>query len=83
MVGEDLCFWPSPHFWQTIGLNLSEDLFFFWSSANFGRKIGLILGETIFVLIFVHLKFSEVSVPPPPFQNPAYATDKRYTNTKP
>ena len=32
MVGEDLCFWPTP---KAIGLNLSED-FFFWSSPNFG-----------------------------------------------
>ena len=36
--------------------------------------MGLILGEKIFILIFVLLKFSEFPGPPP-FQNPAYATD--------
>ena len=38
--------------------------------------MGLILGEKIFILIFVLLKFSEFPAPPPPpFLNPAYATD--------
>ena len=49
--------------------------FFFGLHLILDRKIGLILGETIFILIYVLLKFSEIPAPPPPFQNPAYATD--------
>ena len=36
-IGEDVCFWPAPHFGQIMGLNLSEDLFF-CSSPNFGQE---------------------------------------------
>ena len=36
--------------------------------------MGLILGGKIFILTFVLLKFSKLPAPPPPFQNPAYAT---------
>ena len=60
MVGEDLCFWPTPKtielskdlfFWSSlnfgkIGLNWSED--FFLSSPNFVQKIGLNLSEHLF-----------------------------------
>ena len=69
-------FCSPPDFGRKTGWNLSEDLFFF--------ALHLILGETwdeiwawqFQILIYVPLKFSEVSAPPPPppFQNPAYAT---------
>ena len=73
-VGEDPFFWPSPNLGPKTGLNLSEDLFF-WFSPDFGLEIGLILGGRIFILVFIILKFPEFSVPPPTFENPAYATD--------
>ena len=75
LVGEDLCFWSKP---KTIGLNLSEDLFF-WSSPNFGRKIVKYrrknLGQTCSFRPLFFSNFLRFLVPPPPpFQNPTYAT---------
>ena len=52
MVGEDLCFWPSPNSVPKTGLNLSENLFFVWSSPNFGRKTELRLSEDLFFFFF-------------------------------
>ena len=44
-------------------------------SPEFGRKMGRKFEYGQFqILIYVSLKFSEVSAPSPPFQNPDYAT---------
>ena len=79
-LGEDLFFysWSSPNIGPKTELNLSEDLFFlflFSLHLILGRKADLILGWKIFILVFIILKFSEFPGPPPPFKNPAYATD--------
>ena len=75
-------FCSSPNFGQEIGPKLSEDLFYFCSSPNFGRKIGLILSGTIFVSDLSSSKNFLKFLPPPPFQNPAYATVYRHPNKR-
>ena len=50
--------------------------FFFGLHLILGRKTGLVLGWKIFILVFINLKFSEFPAPPPPFENPAYATGR-------
>ena len=48
--------------------------FFFGLHLILGRKTDLLLGWKIFILVFINLKFS--GPPPPPFENPAYATSR-------
>ena len=67
-------FCSSPDFGGKIGPNLIEDLFFllftwFWAK-NRTRRDNLIPTVAL-------LTFSELSAPPPPFQNPVYATGYR------
>ena len=65
----------SPDIGRKMGRNESEDLFFFALHLILGEKWNEILVSQFQILIYVPLKFSEVSSPPPPFQNPAYATE--------
>ena len=64
-----LC-WLGRKFEHKIALNLGEDPFL-WYSPNFWPKAGLNLSGEFFLLVFIILKFP---APPPPFENPAYAS---------
>ena len=68
-------FCSSPKFGRKMGRNLSEDLFFLCSSPTFGRKMRLNLSGTT---SDSDLCSSQIfwNFWLPPFQNPAYATDR-------
>ena len=71
-----LFFCSSPNFGQKMGRNLSEDflfLLFTWFWAKNGTKFECDYFKFWSMFLSYFLKF----LPPPSFQNPAYATDEK------